>query len=77
MTNPVDKPLRRLTDREWQVLRLTCKGLSAKSIASVLQLKQGTVDFHRDSLYKKFGVVGLNALVGFAVKNGYIGIAEL
>lgn len=46
----------RLTDREWEVLRLIERGASNKEIASTLDIGVGTVKNHVHSILQKLGV---------------------
>jgi DNA-binding CsgD family transcriptional regulator len=48
--------LPRLSNREWDVLRLLLQGKSNKQIASVLDISVRTVEFHLKNIYAKFQV---------------------
>jgi len=53
---------KKLTSREQEVLDLLLKGLTAKEIAYSLNIKYATVDFHRNRLYHKLDVKGIQEL---------------
>lgn len=59
-----------LTDREIEVLKLICDGNTNKEIASKLSVSPCTIDFHRQSVFKKTKSDSLASLVKFAIKNG-------
>lgn len=50
---PSDPPL---TPREQDVVRLASRGLSNKSIANRLGLREGTVKVHLHNIYQKLGI---------------------
>ncbi|MDP4268363.1 MAG: response regulator transcription factor [Bacteroidota bacterium] len=58
----------RLTKREHQILQLLCKGSSNKDIATTFQLSDRTVENHKGSLMKKFGVNSTSNLILYAIK---------
>lgn len=67
-----DKPEQvRLTDREIEVLTLTGEALSAKEIASRLDITENTVNVHWRNLREKLKLTNDKALVRYAIKNGY------
>lgn len=49
-------PLRRLTDRETDIMTLVLKGLSSKEICSVTNLKMSTVSTFKLNIFKKMEV---------------------
>ena len=55
-----------LSDREMEVLKLTCKELSSKEIAEKLNISDRTVQNHRASLIQKLGVRNTIGMVRFA-----------
>lgn len=59
-----------LTLRELEVLKLICEEKSNKEIARILDIAAGTVDFHRQSIYRKTQLNSVVGLVKYAVKNG-------
>lgn len=60
----------RFTERELEVIRMICEGLSSKAIASILGLKTRTVERYRDSIMDKMDVKNSPAVVIYAVKHG-------
>lgn len=63
-----------ITERETEVLRLICEGLSNGEIAEKLQLSRRTVDKHRENLLEKTHSKNTVALVLFAIKQGYYAV---
>jgi DNA-binding NarL/FixJ family response regulator len=66
------EPFRLLSSREREVLHLIAEGLSAKEVASELDISTKTVEAHRTSLMRKVGVRKATELVRYAVKHGII-----
>ena len=52
----------RLTSREQEILDMLLRGLTPKEIAFNLNIKYATVDFHRNSLYRKLDVQSIQEL---------------
>lgn len=63
---------RRLTPRQNEILQLLAEGMSMKEIASVLNLKLGTVAFHKYNLMQTLGVKTNAALLQYAIKHHLI-----
>ena len=64
---------KRLTPRQSEVLQLLAEGMSMKEIANVLNLKPGTVAFHK---YKMMEILGLKSnaeLIQYAIKHHLAG----
>jgi DNA-binding NarL/FixJ family response regulator len=64
---------KRITPRQSEVLQLLAEGMSMKEIAGVLNLKPGTVAFHK---YKMMEVLGLKSnaeLIQYAIKRRLVG----
>lgn len=61
-----------LSKREREVLRQIAEGLSAKEIASQLEISTKTVEAHRSSLMRKLGVRKATELVRYAVRHGLV-----
>ena len=66
------EPFTLLSSREREVLHLIAEGLSAKEVASELEISTKTVEAHRTSLMRKVGVRKATELVRYAVKHGLI-----
>jgi two-component system nitrate/nitrite response regulator NarL len=52
-----------LTNRELQIVRLVCEGLSNKEIARRLKIADGTVQVHLHNIFQKLQVSKRTALV--------------
>lgn len=63
---------RRLTRRQSEILQLLAEGLSMKEIANVLDVKPGTVAFHKYNLMQALGVKSNAALLQYAIKHHLI-----
>jgi DNA-binding NarL/FixJ family response regulator len=61
-----------LSERERQVLRLLAEGLSAKEIASSLDISPSTATQHTCKIYEKLGVHNAVAAVRLAIRYGFI-----
>lgn len=66
------EPLITLSDREIEVLKLICKGLSNQEIAEQLFISKRTVDHHRASLLTKTNTRNTASLVIYAIKHKMI-----
>lgn len=66
------EPFSLLSSREREVLHLIAEGLSAKEVASELEISTKTVEAHRTSLMRKVGVRKATELVRYALKHGLI-----
>lgn len=58
-----------LTDKEYDVLKLVCDGLSSKEIGEKLFLSSRTIETHKKNLMKKFNVQTTGKLISMAIKN--------
>lgn len=65
-------PAERLTDREFQVLRLLAQGRTNREIAEELGIQLKTVDSHRRRILKKLGLRNNAELTRFAIRHGLI-----
>lgn len=63
---------KRLTPRQSEILQLLAEGMSMKEIASVLNVKPGTVAFHKYNLMQTLGVKSNAALLQYAIKHHLI-----
>lgn len=64
--------VRRLSPREWDVLRLVTEGLTSAEIGTRLGISARTVESHRASLMEKLGVDTPEALLRHAVRHGLV-----
>ncbi len=67
-------PLDRLSDREWQVLRLIGEGFSDKEIADALKMSVRTAENHASKVYTKLGVRGRARLIRYALRHRVVNI---
>jgi DNA-binding NarL/FixJ family response regulator len=65
----VNGPIK-LSDREIEVLRLICEGLTTAQIAERIFLSDRTVEGHRTRIMEKIGAKNTAGMVVYAVKNG-------
>lgn len=59
---------RRITKRQSEILQLLAEGMSMKEVASVLELKPGTVAFHKYRMMETLGVRTNAELLEYAIK---------
>ncbi len=62
-----------LTDRETEILRLICEGLSSKQIGEKIFISPRTVDTHRTNIMAKLDIHNVAGLIRFAYQNGIVG----
>lgn len=62
----------RFSDREWEVLKLICKGYATKKIADSINLSANTVEDYRKSLLRKTSTKNTAELVDYAHRNGLV-----
>lgn len=62
-------PHARLSDREFEVLRLIASGLSLTEIGDKLHLSVKTVSTHKTNLQEKLGVASTAEIVRYAIEN--------
>ena len=56
------KSAEQLSEREQEIFTLLLEGKSSKEIANVLKISGGTVNFHRNNIYKKLEIRSINEL---------------
>ncbi|HVE75947.1 MAG TPA: response regulator transcription factor [Actinomycetota bacterium] len=64
------------SQREEQVIQLLSQGLSARQIASRLQLSERTVNAHVANVYRKLGVTNRVEAVRNAIRMGIVSVGE-
>jgi len=64
---------KRITRRQSEVLQLLAEGLSMKEIAGVLNLKPGTVAFHKYKMMESLGLKSNAELLQYAIKHHLVG----
>ena len=62
-------PHDRLSNREYQVMRLTCSGKTLKEIAGELAISIQTVSTHRARILRKMGLQTSTELIRYALEN--------
>lgn len=62
-------PIRKLTLRQREILRLLVDGLSAKAIAARLDISPRTVEFHKYSMMENLGVASTAELIRLALQS--------
>lgn len=58
-----------LTDREREIIKLICEGLSTKEVSEKLFVSFKTVDTHRNNIMRKLNLNNVVSLVRFALEN--------
>lgn len=71
-TGDPQQVLRKLSDREREILQLVVEGNSSAEIAARLGLANTTVDTYRSRLMKKLRIDSLPNLVRFAIRHGLL-----
>jgi DNA-binding NarL/FixJ family response regulator len=61
-------PLRKLSPRQVEVLRLIAEGLATREIAERLQVSGKTVEAHRAELMRRLGIRTVAGLVRYALR---------
>ncbi len=64
--------IRRLTNREIEILKLLSEGFSSKEIANRLFISYNTVRTHRNNILKKTKCFSINQVIGKYIKKGVI-----
>jgi DNA-binding NarL/FixJ family response regulator len=64
---------KRITRRQSEVLQLLAEGLSMKQVASVIDIKPGTVAFHKYRMMETLNITTNAELLGYALKHQMIG----
>jgi DNA-binding NarL/FixJ family response regulator len=59
---------KRITRRQSEILQLLAEGMSMKEVASVLELKPGTVAFHKYRMMETLGIRTNAELLEYAIK---------
>jgi DNA-binding NarL/FixJ family response regulator len=62
----------RLTPRQREVLQLMAEGRTPKEIATVLNVSNRTVEFHKYRIMEILGLRTVAELAGYAVKQGIV-----
>ena len=76
-SNVPEDNVRKLSEREKEVLRLMVKGLINKEIAKELEISMTTVIFHRNNICEKLQTRSVGKLTIFAVLSGIVDINDI
>ena len=71
-TDGLERPARRLTPREREIVQLLAEGKSNKEIATYLKISVKTAETHRANIMLKMNFHSVTELVRYAVKNKII-----
>jgi DNA-binding NarL/FixJ family response regulator len=71
-TGRIERPARRLTPREREIVQLLAEGKSNKEIATYLNISVKTAETHRANIMLKMNFHSVTELVRYAVKNKII-----
>jgi DNA-binding NarL/FixJ family response regulator len=71
-TGGIERPARRLTPREREIVQLLAEGKSNKEIATYLNISVKTAETHRANIMLKMNFHSVTELVRYAVKNKII-----
>jgi DNA-binding NarL/FixJ family response regulator len=63
---------KRITKRQSEILQLLAEGLSMKQVASVIDVKPGTVAFHKYRMMETLNISTNAELLGYAIKHQMI-----
>ncbi|MFL1896573.1 response regulator [Aquimarina sp. 2-A2] len=67
-------PAEKLTDREWEFLKLACSELTYKAIALEMSLSPKTVENYRETVFRKLEVKTRVGMVIYCLKNNFFKI---
>ena len=65
-------PLRKLSERQLEVLQLLSTGFSTREIAEQLSISVKTIETHRAQVMKRLGIRDLAGLVRYAIRVGLV-----
>lgn len=74
---PPTDPIRILSERELEIIRLASRGLDSATIAEKLYIHKRTVDSHRTRIMDKMAVKSFTTVILMAVKYGYVLVEDL
>jgi len=63
---------KRITKRQSEILQLLAEGMSMKQVASVIDVKPGTVSFHKYRMMETLNITTNAELLGYALKHQMI-----
>jgi len=62
-------PTERLTQREQEIIKMLCQGMSNKEVASQVGISTRTVESHRNNIMHKLQISAFSDLVRYAVRH--------
>jgi DNA-binding NarL/FixJ family response regulator len=71
------QPAGKITDKQYEVMRLVCNGWKDLEIADVLHISRSTVDNHKTDIFRKLNVTDALELVHVALKSELFTLDEL
>jgi DNA-binding NarL/FixJ family response regulator len=74
ITHSRQDPIRKLSQRQREVLQLLAEGKSAKEVASTLCISPRTVEFHKYRIMDELGLSSSAEVVQYSIKHGIITI---
>ncbi len=74
VTHSRQDPIRKLSQRQREVLQQLAEGKSAKEVATALCISPRTVEFHKYRIMQELGLNSSAELVQYAIKHGIINI---
>lgn len=74
LISKASRPATALTDREQEVLRGFCKGMTSFEIADALCISQRTVENHKLHIFRKCGINNTVELMLYALRNGIVSL---
>lgn len=72
--NIPEDPLKKLSDREKEVLEMVSLGKSSPEIAESLKISESTVKTYRQRFMEKLDLHNLQEIISFSIRNGIISI---
>jgi len=66
--------LKKISPRQREILQLLAEGKSAKEIASVLDISNRTVEFHKYRMMEQLNIKSSAELIQYAVKHGVVSL---
>lgn len=74
LISKASKPASDLTEREQEVLRGFCKGMTSFEIANAFCISQRTVENHKQHIFRKCGINNTVEMMLYALRNGIVSL---
>lgn len=65
----IDRGVQRLNEKEIEVIRHICTGITSKEVAAKMNLSKRTIEGYRDSIMKKIDAKNAIDIMAFAIRN--------